>query len=105
MKIKAMLLTGFFLLGLVLIAPQSAVSQDTLWADTTIDRINQTQSIIQVRLSDIGGQFSKKLFNIDHNRQEAQLAILLTALSLDKSVRIAFHDGNPATIILVGVTK
>jgi hypothetical protein len=105
MKKKLMVLTLAMVLGLAFAGPQCAVSADLLWANTTIDRVLQTAAAAQVRLTDVDGVFTSKLFNISNDRQNAMLAILLTAMSLDKQVRVAFYDGNPATIILVGTIQ
>ena len=104
MKTKTLLLTGLFLVGLVLMIPQSAISQELLWANVEVNRILQTSAHAQTRLTEVGvsNPFENKLFNISNDKQDAMLAILLTADSMGKNVRIAFYDGNPATIILVG---
>ena len=107
MKIKAVLMTSAFLmglLGLIFMAPQQANCSGLLWTNVTINRIIQTETNVQVRPTEVGvaDPFSNKLFNISNEKQNAMLAILLTAMSLDKNVRIAFYDGTPALIILVG---
>lgn len=83
--------------------PNRAVAADLLWANVTIDRVLQTAGPAQVRLTDVGGVFSNKLFNISNDKQNAMVAVLLAALALGKDVRIAFNDGSPAVIVLVGV--
>ena len=89
-------------LGFVFAGPQCAMSADLLWANVTVNRALQTQSKVQAVLTDAGGVFTNKLFDITNEKQDAMLAVLLTAISLNKQVRIAFYLGSPANIVLVG---
>ena len=112
MKMKAMLLPGFFLIVLSLMfigtqnfpKQQTAYAQQLLWADVTLDLIVQRTDHIRARFTEIGNvpdPFQRKLFSIPEAKANQMLAILLTAESSDKNLEIAFYDGNPAEIFLI----
>ena len=100
----------FFVLGLFLLVSVFCVNiktgnAETLWATCTIDLVNHTATVPSVRLTEINNVFQNKLFRITNQSNKQQLAIILTALSLGKEIRIAFQDGNPAHIELVGIVN
>ena len=105
MKFKALLLTGLFVLGLVFMVPQNAVAEN-LWADVTIDRMNQAPNSFSIWFSEVdAGGFKGKMFNIrpGHPHTKEIVAIILTAKSLGEQVRIRFVDGHPAILDVVGL--
>lgn len=102
MKRKLRMILLAMVLGLVFVGPQCAISAELLWANVIVNRAIQTNTIVQAVLTEANGVFSNKLFNIRNDKQDAMLAVLLTAISLNKQVRIAFYDGSPATLTLVG---
>jgi hypothetical protein len=104
-KMKNKLVFGLlvFFFGLATLAPNHLSA--AVWADANVDRVLQGTTMVQTRLTDVNGTFTSKLFKIDNEKTSAMLAILLTAYSLEKTVRIAFNDGDPASIILVGINE
>jgi hypothetical protein len=103
MKKRLTVLVMVLCLGMAFMIPQSAISADLLWADTNVVRIAQTSTKVQVVLDHVSGVFEGKLFNISNEKQNAMLAVLLTAMTMKKVVRIAFYDGTPAAEIEVVV--
>ena len=79
------------------------LSAELLWANVTVNRVLQTTGTAQARLTEVNSVFNNKLFNMRNDKQNAMVAILLAALALNKDVRIAFYDGSPAEIVVVGV--
>lgn len=72
---------------------------------TNVVRIAQTDTVTVVRLKEVNGAFEKNV-NITNNFRNQQLAILLSAMSLNKPVRVFFNDQvgqNPATLISVAI--
>lgn len=103
MKIKALFVVGLFILGLMFIAPQASESQELLYANTTIDRINHNSSFALLFMSEVNGVFTNKRFRFENQEVEnMMMAIALTAASMDKTIRVGFYDGNPARVVVFG---
>lgn len=105
MKTKVLILSMFLFFGLSFLSLKHANAQELLWANCNVDRVLQSSSACQVRLTEVNGVFENRLFAFDNEKVNAQLAIFLTAISLNKQVRIAFSDGPPYIIELVGIIQ
>jgi hypothetical protein len=98
MKGKKLMVMGMFLLvALAVVAPQIGNAADLLWADFTINKVYQLTGKVQLRLDYVDGTFTNKLFETSSEKQGAILAVVLTALSLDKQVRVGFYEGATPT--------
>lgn len=107
MRIKTAITAVILLLVLSFLAPAIASSEETLWAEVSIDEIYyNANGWCTVRLTEVSNVFEYKLFRAKNENSKAILAIFLTAQSMQKNVRIAFYDGEPASqIILAGMVN
>ncbi len=94
MKIKSLVSGILIVLGLVFVAPPANSYAADVLADCTIVAVVQNTAVSRVRLTDTGGAFTDKNFAIAAGKENQMLAIFLTALSLEKEVRIAYDDTN-----------
>jgi hypothetical protein len=101
MKAKFMgIFGGFILAALVLVAPLTASAQSgPFTADVNIVSVTQDETLLEVRASNVlpaGFQNARFVILNTDTEQKSQLAIMLTALSTGKQVRITFTTNNPA---------
>jgi hypothetical protein len=75
----------------------------TFWANATVESVLQSETYVSCRLTEENNVFINKLFRIENQRQNAMLAVLLSAKALNVPVRIFFEDGSPAIIKIAGL--
>lgn len=92
-------LGGIMVAALMLMVTSTVEAQvaGPFLADATINSVSQDQNILEVRASHPDpNRFQNSRFVIVNDNKNAQLAVLLTAMSTGKTVRISFTTGNPA---------
>lgn len=98
-KLKGFL-SGIIMATLMLVVSYTAEAQvitGPFVTDAIINSVSQDQNLLEVRASNPDpARFQNTRFIIDNANKNAQLAVLLTAISTNKSVRITFTSGNPA---------
>ncbi len=102
MRKKIIYLALVVFLGTMLYNPSYAGAQspDT-WAIVEVVRVIQSPTRAQVRFTEVDGVFTNKIFNIHEENAKEHLAILLTALSLNRMLYIGFEN---ATSTLTNVS-
>lgn len=91
MKIKALLLVGLFVLGLMFVAPENARAD---YVDATVVRTLPETTRFSVWLTEKNGIFVNKRFYFDssHNLYNTWVATLLTAQSTNMEIRVGYID-------------
>ena len=86
MKIKALLVVGLFLMGLMFMAPQNAEAQT--WATVSLDRVGAAPPSPAGHFTEVNGVFTNKYLRFHSDYTREMLATALTARSLDTTLRI-----------------
>jgi hypothetical protein len=96
MKGKLLVLVGLLFLGLVLMTPHSVNAEERVFATVSLIRILQAPAQTSIWVDEVDGVFQNTRMYIfdDHPKRKEMLAILLTAISLDKNLRIGFYSSN-----------
>ena len=97
MKLKLMTVL-LFVMVVSLSFVEYSNAADPIPAIVNVDRIIQREDIAMVRMTEIDEVFSNKLFYLPAVVEKQQMAIILTAISLDKPLYIEFYEGDPARI-------
>ena len=106
MRFKIAIIALMLTVGTIFSFSQDARSADVIWANVTIDKVYyHKDGRCEVRFSEVDNIFTNKAFMADGENSKAILAVILTAESLDKVLRVAFYDGTPATIIMAGINN
>jgi len=107
MKIKFMLLTSLFFIGMLFMMPQSqAQATEILNNDVQILFLNQGETFGTIVVKDVKTQAQWELrIAQDHPQKNAIMAILLTAMSLNEDVRIRWQTGTPAFLLRVAINR
>lgn len=108
MKTNFMGIMGAVILATLILASPIIVSaqQGPFFSDVIINRVAQSDTLTEVRASHVNAtNFQNTRFVITNANKNAQLAILLTAVSTGKPVRIGYTVGNPQpnTIVLTSI--
>ncbi len=106
MKFKMFALVGAMLAaGLLFLGTPKADAQEIVWAWVNVTQVNMTPTALTIRATEEDGVFTNKQFRIDpaNPSKNAYLAVILTAISLDSTMRVGFYEGTPATLHVIGM--
>ena len=107
MKIKAMMLTVCFLLGMgrIFTAPQQ-VNAEVIDSDVNVLFVNESKSFATVVVEEVSTNIQIELrLEETHPNKKAIMAILLTAVSLDEVIRIRWEEGDPPILLRAAINR